>query len=56
MDGLNTYRQIRQHNTQQKVLIVSGYSKTERVHEALRLGALTYIHKPYLVETLGKTI
>lgn len=56
MDGLDAYRQIRQHNKQQKVLIVSGYSETERVHEALRLGALSYIRKPYLLETIGKKI
>lgn len=56
MDGLDTYRKVRQHNPDQKVIIVSGYSETGRVHEALRLGAHAYIKKPYLLGTFGKVL
>jgi two-component system cell cycle sensor histidine kinase/response regulator CckA len=56
MDGLDTYRQILQLKPGQKAIITSGYAETERVKEALRLGAKTYIKKPYLLETIGKAV
>jgi PAS domain S-box-containing protein len=51
MDGLETYKEILKNNPHQKAIVASGYSETDRVKEALRIGAGTYIKKPY---TLGK--
>ncbi|MFZ1985192.1 MAG: response regulator, partial [Desulfatitalea sp.] len=51
MDGLETCKEIVRNNPHQKVILASGYSETDRVKEALRIGAGTYIKKPY---TLGK--
>ncbi len=56
MDGLETYRRLRNRKPDQKVVIVSGYSESDRVQEALRLGALMYIRKPYLLNTFGKAL
>ena len=56
MDGLDTYRGIIKMHPRQKAVIVSGYSETERVQEAQKLGAGVYIKKPYLLETLGAAV
>ncbi|MFC1534115.1 response regulator [Thermodesulfobacteriota bacterium] len=56
MDGLDTYKEIIKINADQKVIITSGYSETDRVREALRLGVGDYFKKPYTVETIGVSI
>jgi len=56
IDGLDTYRLIRDLYPNLKVIIASGYSETVRVREALRLGALMYIKKPYLLKTIGTAL
>lgn len=56
MDGLDTYKEIIRHQPEAKVVIATGYSESERVREALRLGVLKYIRKPYLLKTIGITL
>jgi PAS domain S-box-containing protein len=56
MDGLETYENILKRNPGQKAIIASGFSETERVKKAQRLGAGSYIKKPYKLEQLGKII
>ncbi|MBN1848771.1 MAG: response regulator [Deltaproteobacteria bacterium] len=56
MDGLDTYKQIIEIRPKQKAIIASGFSETERVKEALRLGAGRYIQKPYTLEKIGITV
>jgi signal transduction histidine kinase/ActR/RegA family two-component response regulator len=53
MDGLETYRQIIEIRPGQKAIIASGFSETDRVKEAQRLGAGEYLKKPYTLENLG---
>ncbi len=53
IDGLETYKRIIRHRPGQKAIIVSGYSETERVREARRLGAGAYVRKPYMLKTIG---
>ncbi|MGD9016578.1 MAG: ATP-binding protein [Desulfobacterales bacterium] len=55
-DGLDTYRAIIQTRRDQKAVIASGFSETDRVKEAQRLGAGEYIRKPYTLETLGVAV
>ncbi|UCD95062.1 MAG: response regulator, partial [Candidatus Zixiibacteriota bacterium] len=55
-DGLDTYREILKIHPGQKAIIVSGFSATERVSKALKLGAGEYIKKPYTLQQLGKAI
>lgn len=56
IDGLETYKQILEIYPGQKVVIASGFSETERVKEAQKLGAGAYIKKPFLMEKLGIAI
>lgn len=56
MNGLQTYQHILEIHPGQKAVIASGYSETELVTEALRLGAGEYIKKPYTLEKIGLAI
>ncbi len=56
MDGLETYKRVVEINPHQKAIIVSGFSETERVRKAQKLGAGAYIKKPYLMEKIGLAI
>ncbi len=56
IDGLETYRQILAHTPGQRAIICSGYSETERLKEALQLGAGCFLKKPYTFEGLGKSV
>ena len=56
MDGLETYRQVITINPKQKAILVSGFSETDRVKEAQKLGAGAYVKKPYLMEKIGEAI
>ncbi len=56
IDGLETYRRICEGHPGQKAIIASGYSETGRVQEAQRLGAGTYIKKPYTLEKIGMAV
>jgi PAS domain S-box-containing protein len=55
-DGLDTYREILRTNPSQKAVIVSGFSETDRVREAEKLGVAKYVRKPYNMQILGKAI
>ncbi len=56
MDGLETFKSIIEFKPGQKVIIASGFSETERVKEAQRLGAGKYVQKPYTLETIAKVV
>lgn len=56
IDGLDTYREIITFHPGQKAVIASGYSETDRIREAQRLGVGEYIKKPYSFEKLGIAI
>ncbi|MDB9823030.1 PAS domain S-box protein [Deltaproteobacteria bacterium] len=56
MDGLDTYRNILEIHPYQKAIIASGFSETERVKEAQRLGAGAYIRKPYTIKNIGSAV
>ena len=56
IDGLDTYKKILEIHPNQKAIITSGFSETTRVKEAQKLGAGTYIKKPYLLEKIGKVL
>ncbi len=56
MDGLDTYKSILKIKPQQKAIIVSGFSESDRVHDAQALGAGEYVKKPYVQEKLGLAV
>ncbi|MBN2298739.1 MAG: PAS domain S-box protein, partial [Deltaproteobacteria bacterium] len=53
IDGLETYKRILEVRPGQKAIIASGFSETDHVKEAQRLGAGQYIKKPYTLEKIG---
>lgn len=56
MDGLETYRQILELHPEQRAVIASGFSESERVKLALQIGAGSYVKKPYVLETIGMAV
>lgn len=56
IDGLETYRAIVSLRPNQRAIIVSGFSESSRIKEALTLGAGKYIKKPYTVETIATAV
>jgi PAS domain S-box-containing protein len=56
MDGLDTYKKIIDIHPGQRAIIVSGFSETDRVREAGRIGVGKYVRKPYTMQKLGKAI
>ncbi len=55
-DGLDTWREIVQIHPTQKAIIASGFTETERVQEAQRLGVGGFIKKPYTLKGLGQAV
>ncbi len=56
IDGLETYKRIRENKPNQKAIIVSGFSETDRVKDAQHLGAGAYVKKPYSLERIGSAV
>jgi len=56
IDGLETFQRIREIRPQQRAVLVSGFSETDRVREAQKLGAGIYVRKPYLTEKIGLAV
>jgi len=56
IDGLETYKQILTISPTQKAIIASGFSESDRVKEALKLGAGQYIKKPYTIKKLAHAL
>ncbi len=55
-DGLDTYKEILKTKPQQKAIVVSGFSSSERVEELIRLGASGYLRKPYSMEGIASAV
>ena len=53
IDGLETYKRIIELHPNQKAVIASGFTSTDRVKEVQKIGAGTYIKKPYTFEKIG---
>jgi len=56
MDGLETYQKILQYHPDQKAVIASGFSESDKVKEAQNIGAGTYVKKPYSFEKIGMAV
>jgi signal transduction histidine kinase/ActR/RegA family two-component response regulator len=56
IDGLDTYKQVLAIKPDQRAIIASGFSESDRVHEAQALGAGAYVKKPYNLQTIGKAV
>lgn len=56
MDGLDTYRAILTFKKDQKVIIASGFAKSNKVRVARDLGVRAYVRKPYSIDKISRTI
>jgi PAS domain S-box-containing protein len=56
INGRETYERIIRRRPGQKALLVSGFSESEEVREALRLGVSGYLQKPYALKTLARAV
>ncbi|MBN2792142.1 MAG: PhnD/SsuA/transferrin family substrate-binding protein [Desulfuromonadales bacterium] len=56
MDGLQTYKVLSELRTGQKALIISGFSESSKVKEALSLGVSGFLRKPYTMKQLVEGI
>jgi two-component system response regulator (stage 0 sporulation protein F) len=56
MSGIEVLRQLRKSHPFVKVIMVSGVEEEETVNEAKALGVIGYIHKPFILEELEKTV
>jgi CheY-like chemotaxis protein len=56
MDGLETYRRVISMHPNQRAIIASGYSESERVKALQKLGAGAYIQKPYTLQKIGVAV
>lgn len=56
MNGRQTYEEILTFSPDQKAIIVSGFSESDEVKAALRLGAGGFMKKPYSMEQFGRMV
>ncbi|MEN8757801.1 MAG: response regulator, partial [Desulfobacterales bacterium] len=56
IDGYETYRIISEMIPNQKVIIASGYSDSDRLKKTQQIGARAFIRKPYSIETIAKIV
>ncbi len=56
IDGLETYRNIKELQADLRVLIVSGYCENERMDQAFALGVRGFIKKPYTVLEIASKV
>jgi len=54
--GLDILKEIRSHNNNIAVIMVTGYSSVETANESIKLGALDYISKPFQSKDLLEAV
>ncbi|MCG8567556.1 MAG: response regulator [Desulfobacterales bacterium] len=56
IDGLETFQRVLAFKPDQKAIIVSGFSKTGKVEQAMAMGAGCYLKKPYTLDEIGMAV
>jgi len=56
MSGRQAFLEMKKINPAVKVLLVSGFRQDSRVEEILALGVKSFLHKPYSMEDLTRTM
>ncbi|HFQ89572.1 MAG TPA: sigma-54-dependent Fis family transcriptional regulator, partial [Desulfobulbus sp.] len=60
MDGIEFLRKIKEFNKELPVILITAYAEVEKAVEAMRLGAFTYLAKPFsneeLLANVGKAV
>ena len=55
-DGLEGLKGIREHDPEAKIVVVSSLTRKDVVAEALRIGAVDYVPKPFVAEQLQQSM
>lgn len=56
IDGVETLKRIRAARSDQKVVILSGFSEGDKIAEVRQLGVLAFLKKPFESATMVKTL
>lgn len=56
MGGINCLKEILNINHRAKVVIISGYTESDQIQEAMNLGAKAFLNKPYRINHLLVTV
>lgn len=56
IDGMDVLKEIRAKWPEIKVIIITGYSTPETADEAMKLGALDHINKPFIPDLLIEAV
>jgi len=56
MDGIEVLKKIREKWQETKVIMITGYSTVETAVKTLKLGAFSYIEKPFTPDTLLEAV
>ena len=56
IDGLETFRKLRDIQPGVRAIIVSGYAENAKIRNVLSFGAGAFLPKPYTVEQLGVAV
>lgn len=56
MDGLEILKRIKARNENTQVIMITAYGELDLIQEAMDLGALTHITKPFDIEDLRKMV
>jgi len=56
IDGTETLRRVLEIRPDQRAVVLSGFAESDRVKEALRLGAAAFLRKPVSMEKLARTV
>ncbi len=56
IDDAETYRRILDFYPEQRAIVLSGYAMSERVEEALKLDAGTFVAKRVTLNTLASAV
>lgn len=56
MNGLEMIREIRKSGIETPIVVLSGFGDRNNTTEALRLGAMDFLHKPFDIDELNKVV
>ncbi|WP_321389232.1 response regulator [uncultured Desulfuromusa sp.] len=56
INGRQTIEKIKAIKAETKIIIASGYAESQEVSQALKKGAISFVHKPYTLSQLGKAV
>lgn len=55
IDGLETLQRVLSINPEQKVIVASGYTNSNQIRSAIKLGA-NFLHKPYQLNEIAQSV